>query len=452
MTQFIFKRRDIQKWLDELHGCLSSAEVGALAKRLNSNDRFEAMWEVALLKSICMEKCFKHENPLPNGRCPDFSIQIDDKWGSFDLYGDITTLSDEGIDKQNPINFFIEELHRQKAKAGLLNLNLDWRVNDKKSGKDFLAKRVLLLPLKGEIPKVIKSHIIPILKEWKEGNIVGETRTIDEDGLSMRITRRPDARYSSGGYAGYQNVGKAEDSPLFKKLKSKKSQISGVPEGAANILVICDSDSHVIKPSLLYSPFTVDAHEICQTFLNKNSSMDLIALLAVETLPPQPFGHRLFDKRLRVQLIGQNKERRKEFLTDVRVNAVCDMVSRWVEQLPRPIIAPQNAKSRLKHEYGPTPRGGFNMSGNTVELSSRRVAELLAGIASPENWKHDFEGANPNPNAFFLKNIMEGRMIKSVEVKPMKGEDDDWLVVTFGEPDAAITPFKVKHYPKTKKE
>lgn len=84
------------------------------------------------------------------------------------------------------------------------------------------------------------------------------------------------------------------------------------------------------------------------------------------------------------------------------------------------------------------------MSERTVEISSRRVSELLAGICSPKEWKHDFEDRGPNPAQFFLNNIMSGRMIKSVKVKPMEGEDDDWLEITFGNPDPAMSPFVAK--------
>ena len=442
MSQFIFSRRHIQKWLTLLSAAIPLKDAANLAKRLNTGDRLATMWEVALLHSIAQEKGFEYEKALANGKEPDFKFILDgDDFENIEIYGDITTLSDEGIDKQNPIEFFMEELFRQREKAGLLDMSLSWKVYDYTKEEGFNEKRILLLPAKGNIPRVIKTKIIPLLQKWKTNAIFGVSEKIEGDGLSMTITRQKDGPYSGGGYAGYQNVNKVEDSPLYKKLKSKKTQLSAVPEEALSVLIICDGDSHVIKPSLLHSPFTADADKICGKFLEKSAAFDIILLVAIETTPYRPFNLKS-DKKLSARLYVPSPKKRKKALTEPRIHAVKMRMDNWLRALPRPTLAPQNSRRRLKDNFGPTPMGGYTMSGNTIELSSRRITELLAGIATTDDWKKDFEGSQPNPLSFFIRKRLEGRMITSIEVKSQPDSDDDTLVITYGEPDSAISNFK----------
>ena len=444
MTQFVFRRRDIQIWLDELCDHLPVEEIESLATRLNSGDRLETMWEVALLKAIVHETDFAHEAPLENGRKPDFKFTLNVEGQSLDIYGDVTALSDDGIDAQNPVGYFLEEMSKQREKHGLLDMSLDTQFQSNRSEQGLRDKTILSLPPKGEIPNIIRTVVIPILRTWKQGEIFGETREINERGLSMSITRKPDSPYSSAGYAGYQNVGKAEDSPLYKKLKTKKSQLSGVSDDSLNILVICDGGSHVIKPSLQYSPFTVDLEDICSAFLRSSRSLDMILMIAVNTLPPRPFMAGGFDKEIRATFVCQQDDRRKDVMTNAAIEAVIDAANHWVSALPLPIMSPSNAKRRLKDAYGPTLRGGGKMSGNKFHLPSRRVTELLAGISSPEEWSNDYEGTGVNPTSGIARMLLEGRMITSVEVEKRDDADDDWLIITFGEPDAAFSKFKAK--------
>lgn len=416
-------------------------EIDKIIERLNHGDRLEAMWEVALLKSIILEPDFEHEAPLENGRRPDFKTSLRVKERSVDLHGDITTLSDEGIDNQNPVLFFMEEFFKQKKKHDLLDMSLSTRFHHNRDKTDIRAKTTLQLPLKGEIPNVIKTLLIPRLKNWKRDGVYGEQIEIDERGLKMSLTRLPDGTYSNAGYAGYQNVGRAKDSPLFKKLKDKKSQLSGIPENAVNILVICDGGSHVIKPSLLYSPFTLNLEEICRDFLRQNSSLDMVAMIAVSTKSPQPFIQPPFDKEVQMTFISQSEGNRRRALSDDVIAAAHAAVERWVRALPKPLSSPSNSRRKLHNPLGPTIRGGWKMSGTTIHIPSRRAIELLAGICSPREWESDYKGTGVNPASRIRRMLFEGRTIQSVHVERRDDADDDWLVVTFSEPDAAFSAF-----------
>ena len=45
----------------------------------------------------------------------------------------------------------------------------------------------------------------------------------------------------------------------------------------------------------------------------------------------------------------------------------------------------------------------------------------------------------PNP---FEKALAKGQMIKEIVIEPVGGKDDDQIIITFGEPDPAVAPFR----------
>ena len=77
------------------------------------------------------------------------------------------------------------------------------------------------------------------------------------------------------------------------------------------------------------------------------------------------------------------------------------------------------------------------MSSNQIKISARVVQVLLAGKLTPEQLK---EG-----HADFVRllenTLRQGRSITAARLEPPTDEDDDWIVLEFGEPDAAVSEF-----------
>src|SRR5690349_1695556 len=104
MTIFVFSRRYLQKQLDALSGTLSDDQREALARRLNTpgEQRLPAMWELVFLSALAAKTQLKHEFKLKTGKRPDFAFTIRTAGSNLDVIGDVTTVSDAGLDEQNP--------------------------------------------------------------------------------------------------------------------------------------------------------------------------------------------------------------------------------------------------------------------------------------------------------------------------------------------------------------
>jgi hypothetical protein len=78
--------------------------------------------------------------------------------------------------------------------------------------------------------------------------------------------------------------------------------------------------------------------------------------------------------------------------------------------------------------------------GGNVKMSARLLLELLAGTKTIQEFEagYDFQrGQNP-----FHRMLAEGRLISNVTVEHRPKQDDDTVIIDFGEPDPAVSPFR----------
>ncbi len=81
------------------------------------------------------------------------------------------------------------------------------------------------------------------------------------------------------------------------------------------------------------------------------------------------------------------------------------------------------------------------MTGQQIIISSRTLVDLLAGRIDQEQFFKDHGSDQFNVRAFFEKRLAEGRMITELGLELREDQDDDWVILRFGEPDPAISLF-----------
>jgi hypothetical protein len=85
--------------------------------------------------------------------------------------------------------------------------------------------------------------------------------------------------------------------------------------------------------------------------------------------------------------------------------------------------------------------------GKTIYISSRALHELLAGRVSQKKFLEDRglipTKTHPDAKNIFELRLHEGRMIKKIGIEKSETQDDDWVIFEFGEPDPAISQFKL---------
>lgn len=116
----IFARRVFQRMLDHLAPRLPYEAREKLAHELDRQDSsalgFE--WELALLFGLSHVGNVEYETPSPEGSRPDI-IFVENSQTPLRFTADIATVSDEGLEKDNPATRLSLALIRLKQKYGL---------------------------------------------------------------------------------------------------------------------------------------------------------------------------------------------------------------------------------------------------------------------------------------------------------------------------------------------
>lgn len=428
----IFSRRAIQERLNQLREYLQPHEVDSLAKRLNEvgRSRISTMWEVIIISSLLRLGRVEVEPVLSNGRRPD--IFFDDEKG-MSFYADITCVSDEGVDKDNPVDFFEEHLFGLMARLGLPRGGHAIQVQSKKIRTPRGEKVVLRLPAHSDIPRFISEVIEPRLR----GSLhCGERYIhllIDDEraGLSLTIDTVGE-QFNSRGHPSYDQLSIIDRNPLFNALRAKSKQLKAA-SGIKGI-VVCDGDSKVLSSKNLHG--IEDAYFICSEFFRQHSSVDFVLIVSVEEKRGGPL-----DFRSTHRVVSGKVAVRNGFTRSKDVVLLFDAV---VKSLPKPVNSPVNAVHRAKESgYGLGFRGGYKMSGNKLKISSRAVMEVLSGKKGIDefNAEHDWNGNSDNFRMMnpFEGNLLDGRLPVKITVEA--GDDDDWIEFEFGDRDAAVSDF-----------
>lgn len=112
----MFSRRSLQHCLDEIRKAVSEETHADLVRRLNTANthRLAAMWELLVIHGLRDQGSLTIEEEKVTGKRPDITFE-----GSVSFVADVTTVSDEGHDEENPYDELSKEIERQKTKLGV---------------------------------------------------------------------------------------------------------------------------------------------------------------------------------------------------------------------------------------------------------------------------------------------------------------------------------------------
>ncbi|KTR82480.1 hypothetical protein NS277_13435 [Novosphingobium barchaimii] len=435
----IYERRALQRRLNELRGVIDGELVDALAKRLNraGKDRVAAMWETVVLHALSKCGTLENEVALASGRRPDIKLITPDQ----QITADVTAVSDEGLDNDNPYQELGELVRRAKDKLGLPIGGLDIRIRSRHEKTQRGTRTVLLLPPRGKLQSFVHETIVPQLRRQIEAGEKVLRVEMDDEDVGIDITINPlKTPYDSYSFAAY-DVPKIKDrNPLYGALKAKANQLRGA-DGITGVIVGDGDCTALSGRSGSWDEVTAD--QIIDEFFRQFSSVDFVLLLSTReteqgswaALPPV----RKNSCRLRVRQGSP-------------ATAQLDALFRsMMEHLPKPGRSPVNGALRAREDdYDLGHHGGYSMSRSKIRIGLREFTEILAGLRTLEdNGAKYVEAArklSQRPNdmqGYILRNLMEGRLPSSVEViKTGEDDNDDWVEIQFGDVDPAIAPLK----------
>lgn len=436
----IYRRRALQRRLDELRDVLDGEAVDKLVGRLNrtGKDRIAAMWELVVFHGLSKCGRLQDEVALASLRRPDIQFEQ----GCLRLTADVTAVSDEGLDERNPYHELSQLIEAAKNKLKLPIGGLDLRVRANHENTRRGNRTVLLLPPRGKLQEFVRQMIVPRLREQMAIGRSPLHITIDDDDVSLDITIDPaTSPYSSASFAAY-DVPKIKDrNPLYSALKAKADQLRGA-DGITGIIV-GDGDC-VALSGRTANRNEVSTRQIVAEFFRQFSSVDFVLLLSVRenryvsSAHPHPLLQN--DASLFV---------REECGPCSELNALFQTM---IEHFPKAAMMPVNGALRAREDdYDLGQHGGYSMFGSTVvRLGLREFTEIFAGLRSlQDNGAKYVEAARKLPQepnklqALVLLNLKAGRLPEAIEIiKTGEDDNDDWVEIRFGEIDPAIAPFR----------
>lgn len=445
MTNFVFSRRAIQARINRLSQTLESSQLANLVKRLNARDesRLHAMWEVVILSALSKAGSLQHEQALSNGRCPDINWEIEKRGGgSLTIIGDITTISDDGLEDQNPFKFVSKEIARLASKFGL-NPGSFWiEVRGKTVGKPHKSKMRLLLPEKASLNIFIKNDLEPWIHRVKQDSSAKSKFEPIGDSIDLRIIYDPNWENGGGSYTSYTVATSKAINPLFSALKGKIKQLNGAPDDAIRIIFACDGGCDLIRHGINgKSHYTFNSREIAEDFLRQNSSIDFV-LLSTISENHHPFG--LPTKyHMSYELVCAPIDSRSHRVTTESIDTLTDALNAALPSIPQPLRPAYHSAALLKQAgVGHDRLGGYSMQGNKITISSRGLIKLLSGEISVEEFnkahRWDDSGIHQNP---FARHLDSGLMISKIEVECGNDKDDDEITFTIDKWDPANSSF-----------
>ncbi|MFN4275871.1 MAG: hypothetical protein ACK4FJ_06190 [Ferrovibrio sp.] len=438
---FVFSRRTLQALINALHGVVSDDQLQRMVDRLNTPglDRISASWELVWISALQSIGTVQHEKELPDGRKPD--VDFSDT-GSPDIrfIADVTAISDIGIEEANPVRVLSEEIVRFARRSGLPPNSFGYSVEARRDGRTGDRKTILLLPKKGEIIAVLKTRLPQFMREILDNNPQHHTVAFHSETYRFSVSYNARQMYMTGSFPSYSVPDSVQKNPLWNGLRMKAQQLKSAASVAPTGIIVCDGGCALMRQESYVAHGTVTASQVVQEFLRQHTSVSFVTLLRVQRENPMAF-HSMMQGRLIV--------RPEIFIRDesAALIAISERIKRASLAIPQATLDPLNASIRcFSDDYGFGNFGAYQMSGNTIRIPSRTLQDFLAGrrtvadLNEANRWHSGdaHEGGLMNP---FERFRLNGQMITNIEV--VRGDDDDdWVTITFGAPDPAISPFR----------
>lgn len=434
----MFARRAVQRLIDEVRPLLGAGAIGSLVNRLNraGADQLAAMWEVAVLASLAKRGNVDVESGIQSGRRPDVRFSLTD---TLSFTADITVVSDDGIEDQNPVRAFCDIIEQMKTRLGLpvggINLQVAEKTEVTKRGK----KRILRLPPKERLQDYVNSMVEPEIRRQLSAGITHPTLAVNDETAAFDLTIGA-GPYTTMGYGGYNYPTMLDKNPLFSALKAKAKQLKGA-EGIRGIFVIDGGCSAFA--SFRGTRNNISAVDIATDFLRQNTSIDFVLMISGNQKPrswlsanPAP-----------IELVSELIVQRWKLLPPELSKILCELTA----AMPIPIKTPINAyHSARAKTYGLGHHGGLSMSNHRIKISAREVMEVLSGRTTVQelNERYSWSGLNEPPKPNTMRNpfdlfLSNGRLPSKITIEDgNENKSDNWIEIEFGDIDPAISRFK----------
>ena len=443
----IFSRRTIQRMLNENAEFLTAKQLGQHVSRLNKEDfqSLETEWEVAVLNAFSKMGEVQHE--------PDFEgtgkldlLFIPNRDTKTRLVADITTVSDEGFENENPLKAFDIELKHRLDKAGLRVNSFGYSIKAHPLVK-YGHKTKLMLPPRGEFGQEIFNRKFKAFLNHIKQNLDKTYRyQISTTKTNILITYSPHQEFFTASYPIYTQATSKTQNPIYNTLKLKaQKQFKKISYTGSKGIILCDGGSDMVHSQLSGGfHFISVVPDTVKEFLRQNQSIEFVLMLSSIWKDKGRIGFYPGRSVRAIQVeIFPNKNFGKLPV------GIRDSLSELQRHFSEPINTPSGARETIRHGFDPKRfrplQGGFAVRSKEIRISASDVLALLAGVVTQEKlfkslkfkpWDNDPSSIR-NPFEYFLSQKMR---IVDIQVEDTP-YDDSTLIFKFDGPDPAISKF-----------
>jgi hypothetical protein len=434
----IFPRRIVQRLIDESTRFLRPGQIRSLVQRLNNladpNNAFAAEWELVILSTFHSIGPIQHEPKGSGSTHPDLLFGPKD---TVTFLADITAVSDKGMRAKYPVEEFTRMLREKINERGLRGNSFGWELRNKGGalyrGGD--KPELRLCPSRQFQTRIFTSDFVAFLEKVSTLPDRVHEYVIDRSDLFVRIVYDPRLQFSTGRHPAVEYFHSETDNQVSDKLEDKAAQLKGARLDVPLGIFLCDAGTALLRARKSFQSYSTD--EVVARFLKDNPEIAFVAILTV--MDQRSSTARRSANAVRIQLHTSGKDA----TFAARLMQIINLFERG---LPQPRHTPTNARLRLEDgepNYKFPYFGGMTMSGRSIRLSARTLLELLAGKMSIDDFNKAYSLDPRTPVNPFLHKLRRGQLITATVFHAQPDRDDDDVMVEFGEPDPAVSPFRM---------
>lgn len=399
-------------------------------RRLNGNDEVQRVtteWELAVVNGLSKVGMTVHEPSVRGTSKPDVLF----KCPVGTALMDITTVSDRGLDLQNPIHKLANRLLMLVRERGLEpgHFGISARGN---SQELYIGgpKARLFIPRERDFDRaVFDKEFNKFIDEIRHSPKLKRDLSVAKPGVQITITYDPAQEFFSLNHLSYTVPFSATQNAIWRALEEKASQLNLAEFNGIRAVILCDGGCDALN-RWGQKGLDFDADDIVRRFLAANGKVEFVLALLVNSdgnLRSSPENLRIVAKTW-LRKSNEPGASLAKYLHET-----------LPAQFPKPENNPYSAYE-VSDEGKPFNGGGI-MSSRSIKISSRAVANLFAGRTTLE----DFMRGNPHVKDYFARAIAQGRMLSGTKIESCPNRDDDWMEFEFSEPDPAISRFRKPH-------
>ncbi|ESZ56280.1 hypothetical protein NL532_29755 [Mesorhizobium sp. C120A] len=435
----IFSRRTLQSVIDTVSGHTPDSQLRSLINAVEKPNKngIPGVWELYLLAGHILAHNAKVEPTLANGKKPDILLP------EHLIYADVKAISDDQAHHDYPIEFFIETFSDQILRRLPVMGNFQVDFGSRKASIDGQLVSVPVLPPKADIAQITKQIALDLRLQGGDFKRPFEYLIVF-DGVPTKISFTPGRHdfptlgWNSAHFTTHRRHDREVDSVAKSALDGARPQLESSPEGSLRGVYLCDGGTELWTKGAAHKTFPI--HDIVRRYIASSSWLDFVVLFSVEQ-------ERDPTDRMAPSLRSRRATYRVSHSVMARDEAIRDKVYRLVREALAKLDSPlQNIESAYLNRMNTATsigfRGGWTTMGDDkFRIPARSLGEILAG----GNARSILDG---DEDRLWISERLaqchrDGRMIVKTELVSGRPSDDDWIDITFGPKDAAVSPLEL---------